>query len=578
MKKHFFRRIFVLYVLVLLLSILIIEYYITSVVRTNYIDTLKNSLSIQAGLLSDSIPFQQPLSLDDFCRRTKSKTGARITIIDSDGKVLGDSDNPSLLMDNHASRPEIRQAIVSGSGSSIRFSETIQEELLYIARKIDKKNSITGFIRIAVPLKDVNESVNLLRLEINLVVIVMFLIAGSLLIWQMNRIRKLVNQISEYSGALARGLFKKRLHIDDTGEFTELAGNLNEMAAELEESLREKDEKANRLNVILKSIPDAFLFIDTNGMIELSNNVARDLFNNQRLEGRPFIEIVRSTDFLSLVNRVKQSKMPGSAEISIDLPEEKHLSVRVSPLFYTVGELAGFAVIFHDTTHLKKLEQMRKDFVANVSHEVKTPVTTIKGFAETLLDGALYDTENAEKFLTTIKAHSERLDRLVDDLLTISKIELGASKVNKSEVNVSEFINGVMHTMTVQSAEKNLKMKTSIKDKNTIVYSDRDRLEQILLNLVDNAIKFTDKGEIEIGVSQERGRNFFYVRDSGIGIPEKYIDRLGERFFRVDTSRSRELGGTGLGLAIVKHLVKAHGWDMKVESRAGEGTTVRIYY
>lgn len=578
MKKHFFRKTFILYFLVLLLSIVTVESYITRVIRTNYIDGIKESLAKQSRLISEKIPFPSQGSLDEFCKRTKALVNTRITIMDTDGRVIGDSDSASSLMDNHAGRPEVRNAAASGTGTAIRFSKTVQEELLYLAYRVERDATVKGFIRLAVPLKDLNRSIAELRLKINFVVILIFLFAGFLLFLQTNRIRRLIHMISEYAGALAHGLFKKRLHIKDAGEFSELASNLNEMASELEESIREKDERAKRLNVILKSIPDAFLLIDVHGVIELSNSIARDLFNSPRLEGKPCIEIVRNTDFLSLVERVKQSKMPGSAEISIDLPEQKHLSVRVSPLSYIVGELAGFIVIFHDTTHLKKLEQMRKDFVANVSHEIKTPITAIKGFAETLVDGALYDTENAEKFLNTIKSHSERMDRLVDDLLTISSIELGAMKVQKTEVMIDDVISSVMQIMTVKCAEKNLEIKKSIENENTVILAERDRLEQVLLNLVDNAIKFTEKGEIGIGVSQENGKDFFYVRDTGIGVPEKYIERLGERFFRVDASRSRELGGTGLGLAIVKHIVMAHGWTMRIESVVGKGTTVNIYY
>jgi len=247
-------------------------------------------------------------------------------------------------------------------------------------------------------------------------------------------------------------------------------------------------------------------------------------------------------------------------------------------LFCKPDELAGIVAIFHDTTRLKKLEQMRKDFVANVSHEMKTPVTAIKGFAETLLDGARYDNDNAEKFLNTIKSNSERLNRLVEDLLMLSRIELGVIKMDKTEGSIADIIGNVAGTFLVQAAEKNLTIKKSLESDDMVISADRDMLEQIFNNLVDNAIKFTGSGEIEIGAAREDGGRYIFVKDTGVGIPEKYIQRLGERFFRVDPARSRELGGTGLGLAIVKHLVKSHGWEMKIVSEAGKGTIVKIYY
>jgi two-component system phosphate regulon sensor histidine kinase PhoR len=578
MKRHIFRRIFLLYAFILLLSVILIELYITSVVRSDYINSLKDSLSIQAGLVSENISFNPPTVLDELCRHIKEKTGARITIIDMSGKVLGDSDNDSSVMDNHANRLEVQQAIMSGTGWAVRHSDTLRQDFLYMAKKIIRDGQPAGFIRLAVPLKDVNESVNALKLRISFVVISIFLLSGIVLVWQTERIRRFVRQVADYAGALAHGFFKKRLHLEGAGEFSGLAHSLNDMASKLEASLEQRNEKANRLDVIIKNIPEALLLIDMRGTIELSNNSARELFGVAQLDGKPFIEIVRNPEFLSLIDHVKQNRTIGSAELVIDFPEERYLSVLVSPISYKVGEIAGVAAIFHDMTRLKRLEQMRRDFVANVSHEIRTPVTAIRGFSETLLDGALYDRGNAEKFLRTIRSHSERLNRLVNDLLILSNVELGAIKMNKTGVNMLDAIDHVMKTVVVQAAEKDILLRKSIGAGGEIINADRDRLEQILLNLADNAVKFTDKGEIEIGTGREDGRGYFFVRDTGIGIPRKYLSRIGERFFRVDPSRSRELGGTGLGLAIVKHLVKAHGWEMKIESEEGRGTVVKIFY
>ncbi len=577
MKRRIFRRTFILYVTVLLISISFINFYLTTVLRTSYIDNLKDSLSAQAAIIAGIVP-SSDTGIAPFVMEMKERTGARVTVINAAGTVLGDSDNDVSIMDNHADRPEIQQALVSPAGSSIRFSETMQYDLLYTAKKYKENDAHKGFIRLALPLTRINKSIGTLRLKINLAVILVFLLFGLLLTWQTERIRKYVLQIADHAGALAHGLFKKRLYLEGAGEFTDLAHNMNNMATALEESIQTRDEEANRLNVILKSIPDALLLINVHGTIELSNNAARELFAHYQLEGRPFLEVVRSPGFLNLIDDVKKSLLSGSAEITLDVPEEKHFLVRISPLSYQIGILYGVVAIFHDTTQMKKLEQMRKDFVANVSHEIKTPVTAIQGFAETLLDGALHDKENAEKFLTTIKSHSMRLNRLVEDLLTISKIELGVISLNKSEFHLTDIIDNVINTVLMQAAEKNLTVSKKIEAGEGILDADRDRIEQILLNIVDNAIKFTERGEIEIGLSHEGGKSHLYVKDSGVGIPAKYLLRLGERFFRVDPSRSRELGGTGLGLAIVKHLVKAHGWEMKIESEEGEGTTVKIYY
>jgi two-component system phosphate regulon sensor histidine kinase PhoR len=578
MKKHIFRRIFLIYFIFLLLSAIFVELYVTSVVRSDYIGNLKEGLSIQSRIISEHIPFAQEASLDDFCRRVKEKTGARVTVIDISGKVLGDSDNDSSMMDNHANRLEIQQAIISETGWSVRRSDTLRQDFLYFARKVKDGEQPVGFIRLAVPLKDISDSVNELRLKISLVVIAIFLLSGLLMFWQMERIRRLLKQTAVYADALAHGFFKKRLHLGESGEFSGLAQSLNEMASELESNITQREEKTNRLNVIIKHIPEALLIINAHGVIELSNHAARDLFGIQEPDGRQFFEVVRNPEFLSLIDRAKQERTTCSADLTIEFPEEKYLSVMVSPISYKIGEIAGVAAIFHDLTRIKRLEAMRKDFVANVSHEIKTPVTAIKGVSETLLDGALYDKEHAEIFLQTIKSQSERLNRLVDDLLTLSKVELGVIKMSRTEVNLSELIDHVFKTITVQAAEKDIALKKKLETGSPVISADRDRLEQILLNLADNAVKFTENGEIEIGSAQDSGRKYIFIKDTGIGIPRKHLSRIGERFFRVDPSRSRELGGTGLGLAIVKHLVKAHGWEMKIESEEGRGTVVKVYY
>lgn len=575
MKKSFFRNTFILYIAVLIISVLFINYQSASIVRDSHISSLKNNLFAQLSVISGIVPDGpiQPFALD-----IKEKVSARITMIDTAGNVLADSDENVSSMDNHANRPEIQQALTAPVGFASRFSTTQHQQMLYAAKKVERNGRHKGFIRMAVPITSVNTAVNDLRLKINLLIIPLFLLIGAGLLWQMEKVRIFISQISEYADALTHGFFKKKIYIEGAGEFTALAKNLNNMASELEETIKTRDEETKQLGVIIKSIPDALLLIGVNGTVRLSNTAARDLFGHNQLDGKPFLEIVRSPVFTELVDKVKYSRMPDSAEFTLDFPEEKHVHVRVSPLFYVVGEYGGLVAIFHDTTRMKQLEQVRRDFVANVSHEIKTPITAIKGFSETLLDGALYDRENAESFLQTIKSHSERLNRLVEDLMTISKIELGSVMINKEEFNIEDAVNSAMNTFVIHAAQKNLILKKSVDIECSKINGDRDKVEQILLNLTDNAIKFSEGGEIEIGTCPEGPEKFFYVKDSGIGVPEKYISRLGERFFRVDPSRSREQGGTGLGLAIVKHLVIAHGWEMKVESVEGKGTTVKIFY
>ncbi len=574
MRKRIFRRIFLAYAVVFLLAAAFVEMYITTAIRDSYIDNLKERLSTEINLIAKTVSFDKA-GIDDLCRALKKDTGARVTIIVADGKVIGDSDHDSQTMENHASRTEVQQAMLLGTGSTVRHSDTLNYNFLYLAKKIvsDEKE---GFIRLAVPLRDIERSVNLLRMKIILVMLAVLFTTWTVPIWQTDHLRRLLRKITDFSRSLAKGEIDKRLYLENAGEFNEIADNLTLMSVNLRGMMMQQQEERNRLNVVLKSVPDALLIIDLKGIVTLSSSSAKDFFGDMPVAHMLFAEVVRNHEFSGLVEQVRKDLVPGMTTFWIDSPEEKYLSVRVSPLFYKGEELSGFVAVFHDITQIEKLEQVRKDFVANVSHEIKTPVTAISGFADTLLEGALDDRESAVKFIRTIKANSERLNSLVDDLMTISKIELGVIRVEKTMVDLDDVFENIIDIFGEKAAVRNLSIKVSRKPELKHISADRNRLIQILTNLVDNAVKFTEKGGVTFGIDKEGEKTFLFVEDTGIGVPAKFLSRLGERFFRVDPARSRKMGGTGLGLAIVKHLVKAHGWNMKVECVQGKGTKVRI--
>jgi len=575
MTIRIFRRIFIIYAFIVVLAGLITEIYITAAVREDHISNLKQHLEEKIGLLSNGISFTE-INLDGFCKKIKEEIHARVTIILNDGRVIGDSDHEAATMDNHANRTEIQQAADFSAGMAIRYSDTLKYDFLYVARKITHGGVDKGFIRLAVPLKDIDRSVNLLRVKIILVVMIVLLITWGVSVWQADHLRRLLKQITDFSRSLSRGDIDKRLFLKEAGEFSEIADNLTSMSVTLQGMMSQSEEERNRLNVILKSVPDALLIIDAKGIVTLSSSSVKDFFGDIPVAGVRFAEVVRNHEFSDLIEEVRKDLLPGMTEFSIETPEEKHLTVRVSPLFYGKSDLSGFVAVFHDITDIKKLEQVRKDFVANVSHELKTPITAIKGFADTLLDGALSDHENATRFVQTIKSNSERINALVDDLMTISKIEMGVIKVEKSLIDIEGICENIMELFKAKAASKNIYIKCEKRQDIRQIEADRNRLIQILTNLVDNAIKFTETGGVTFGIDGEDGKKFIFVEDTGIGVPAKFVSRLGERFFRVDPARSRKMGGTGLGLAIVKHLVKAHGWNMHIESIHGKGTKVRI--
>ncbi len=337
------------------------------------------------------------------------------------------------------------------------------------------------------------------------------------------------------------------------------------------------EREQERTEAILRGMSDGVLMVDVQGKVVLANRAFRKTFRiNERIEGKQIMEVLRNAEVLGLFNRTMDTWDIAAAEITISRADRDVYLIATAVPIYSGDSVSGTVITLHDITRLKLLEEMRKDFVANVSHEIKTPITAIRGFAETLLDGALDDKDNAARFLGMIKNHSERLNSLVDDLLTLSRIELGDIIVNKSEVRLGDVIDTVFAMLQDKADKKGIELKKNLPPGLSVISADRDRLVQILLNLVDNGIKFTEKGDVTVGFEMTADYPVLYVEDTGVGVPPGHLPRLGERFYRVDRARSREMGGTGLGLAIVKHLVKAHDWDMNIESTQGQGTKVRL--
>ncbi|HZV46024.1 MAG TPA: ATP-binding protein [Thermodesulfovibrionales bacterium] len=599
MKRILFRRIILAYLVIAPLLLIILELYLSGAIKDNYISNLRDGLIIQARLIADRIPGSDTHDLDQFCRDYKEKTGARVTIVDSDGKVLGDSDEPSGKMENHLDRPEIKEADLSDMGTTIRYSRTLQKNLFYLAIAFES-DSDRKFLRLSMPLQDIEKAMNSIRMRIVTATLAVSFLAILLGLIQARRITRSVEEITAFSKEAAAGHFRKRLFLREKGELGELGKNISEMAHELHEKLKLSEEGKQKIEAILRNMSDGLILSDMKGTILLSNEAVSRLFNvASSIEGKTIMETLRKAELMDMIDKVAVSRERVSREIEVTHPKDLYLMVTAAP-FYAYrkeGELSGIILTFHDITRLRRLEEIRKDFVANVSHEIKTPITAIKGFTETLLDGAIDDRENAHKFLETIKINSERLNSLVTDLLTLSGIELGDIVIQQHVVNPEEVIDTVFTILAEKSQSKRLYLRKDVAPEIRELKADRDRLIQILLNLVDNGIKFTEQGGVTIKVRSEKvkAKNadeteavssasnlqpsasiIVSVEDTGIGIPKKHLTRLGERFYRVDRARSRELGGTGLGLAIVKHLVKAHGWEMEIESTEGQGTTVRI--
>lgn len=515
--------------------------------------------------------------LDKVADKISSDLGLRVTIIGLDGTVYGDSKlngNKLFELENHLHRPEVQQALKTGFGESRRFSHTLQQNMLYVATTYGK-DSTQGVIRLSIPLSEIKLVSNRLEqmLAISFLIAFIFAIIFSFLASKL--ISKPIRNISEAAQDIAHGNFSKKIHVSSNDEIGDLSMAFNYMSEQIKLRLEELALSRSRLESVFLSMLEGVMVVDSNGEILLMNRALRDiLLVKDKPIGKKPIEVIRNIEIQNITDAVlKLQRSIETREISILIPKEKILLVHATPVMRDSGP-EGAVLVFHDITDLRRLEKIRQDFVANVSHELRTPISSIKGYAETLLDGALEDKENAKDFLKIIYSDTDRLARLVEDILDLSKIESGKFDMIFKPCNIKPLIERVIFSLDKQAKDKLISIKIDVDKDLPFVYVDEARIAQVLLNLIDNAIKYNKKnGTVTVSAKDRDKFIQIDVADTGVGISEKDLHRLFERFYRVDKARSRQLGGTGLGLSIVKHIVSAHHGEVSVKSVLGQGST-----
>jgi two-component system, OmpR family, phosphate regulon sensor histidine kinase PhoR len=507
---------------------------------------------------------------------------ARVTVIGLDGTVLGDSGREFSEvrgMANQADWPEVRAALTGGIANHLRPGEHRHGETLYVAIPLADATQISGVLRIAVPLTAVSKAASSVHQTVAIGVLLAFAVVLAVGLFLSRRVTRPVTEMQAIARRIAEGDFAQRVPISGTDEIAELGRTLNLMAERLSEKIQDLEGERAKVAAILDSMVEGVIAIDRRGRILLMNHAARWIFDLDRspVEGRPLLEVVRHKEILDLVAGGKSlDEGARRREIELGPPVDRILDAHASSIALAPSG-QGILLVLHDVTELRRLERVRTEFVANVSHELRTPLTSIRGYLETLLDGALEEPANARRFLEIAHTHAERLSRLVDDLLQLSDIETGKLVLRPSPLRLHEVAADVVAFFETQAARKSLSLSNNT-PLDLWVQADRDRLTQILVNLVDNAVKYTpEQGQITLDAKGgAKGFVHVWVADTGIGIPSTDLPRITERFYRVDRARSRELGGTGLGLAIVKHLVQAHGGELWLESELGRGTTVNF--
>jgi len=414
---------------------------------------------------------------------------------------------------------------------------------------------------------------NRLNLMGALTIIIPFSIGFGWFLWK--RVIKPLEEVNSAAREMARGNLDRELRIYTDDEFGELARSINDMARQLKNTIDEITEARNQASAILDSIADGVIAVNKSGEVLFVNPVVEKVFgiNQKASQGKNILGVIRNYDVERLLEKALRTEKPVSQEIRLIYPEPKVFCVNATPLQGHSRQKGGAVVLFNDITQRKKLEDMRTEFVANVSHELRTPLTSIRGFLETLLEGKVEDQATIRRFLEIINRETARLTRLIDDLLNLSKIEERQVVHRWQAVQLLDTVNKAIVMFQAQAKEQNLELVTELPAELPVVRGDPDMLAQVLINLVDNAIKFTPAGgriTVRAGANEENVR--IDVEDTGIGIPPENIPRIFERFYRVEKSRSRELGGIGLGLAIVKHIIRAHGGKTGVESIVGKGS------
>lgn len=581
MKTSFTSRLFASHLFVLASVVLLTAILLTRQQRRHSMAQLRESLATQADLLYPELKStfdssRLSIATDERLRELGRTTKSRLTLIRADGTVLADSERTAeevKIMDNHGQRPEVLAAAKAGVGSALRHSDTLGKTMLYVARTYPN-----GIIRMALPLDELDRRADLPKRDL--------LFAGGLAaalvilvsIWSAWTVNRPLRLLSRYAEAIGEGQSPALPDIDSPDEVGRLSDTVGRMAQRIQEKVTEVEEERSQLAGILGGLNEGVLAVDHDGQVLFINAAAARLFQVEadRVKGRPFLEIIRQSALSEFLRQAVDTQAASSRELSVHLPDEHLLAAKAVPVAYP-GSKSGVLIILYDVTELRKLERVRQEFVANVSHELKTPLTAVLWQTETLLNGALEDKKHNREFVQVIQDQASRLGRLIDDILDLSAIEAKRMRFDLAPLALQDLGKPLMASLKPLALAKKVKLINSLEASLPKVLADREKVVQILTNLVDNAIKFNRTGgEVEVSATVAGNELVISVRDTGLGIPPADVPRIFERFFRVDRARSREMGGTGLGLSIVKHLVEAQGGSVSVESQFDKGSTFRF--
>lgn len=566
-KKIAFRISLLFFAVILAASLITIVYLDQAYKDESRKHLLKNARIVESFLRKDHGDTEILHNIDEI-------RDMRITLIRYDGTVQFDSRADASELENHGNRPEVIEALDEGTGSNIRRSSTLDAEMMYVAIRSETLGII---IRVSIMLEGVSAYSSSLWIPLLTMLIVAFLLCLGIALFVSQGVTRPIIQLKQETVKIAEGRYDELQRIQTDDEIETLSDALNQMADRLRHNIEAITENSSRLEAVLRAVPGGIIAVNSDMNVIMANPSARSMFSiTEKPEGRHFLEVIQHMGLESVISEALKKTNVVERELSINRGlETSYLQVFAASV---QSEVKGHGVILlvQDITHLRKLENLRKDFVANVTHELKTPLTVIRGFVDTLKDPVMPRCDIG-RFLDIIALETERLTRLINDVLLLSEIE-NIAESPKTAVDLRDGVLEAVQLLEAAAQEKGLSFNVNIPDTRIGVLADNDRIKQLAINLIDNAVKYTPNGGlVRVAVSIEETLAVLRVEDTGIGIPEANIHRLFERFYRVDTSRSRSMGGTGLGLAIVKHIVSLLDGHVTVSSRVGQGSIFTVY-
>ena len=584
-RKRLIWQIYPPFLVIILIALVALTWFFSRTLDDFYHEEKRRGLEAQGQLVvnqtRDALVSGNISSLESLSVALGKQSGTRLTIILPDGRVVGDSEEAPAKMDNHARRPEIRVALEGRSGAATRYSTTLQQEMMYVALPIRSNDQIIGCVRTALPIASVDKALETVLFHVINSGILIALIAALISLWVSRRISRPLVEMKRGAERFAGGELDRRLPVYKGEEMGGLAEAMNQMAAQLNDRLQTVVSQRNEQEAVLASMIEGVLAVDHQERILRINQAAATLLgtNPELAVGRSLQEVVRKPELQRFITESLQSRTSIEADMTLLYQgEERFLQTHGTPLRGSDGQTIGALIVIRDVTRLRRLENLRRDFVANVSHELRTPITAIKGAVETLLAGANENPEDSQRFLEIANRQSDRLNAIIEDLLSLSRLERDAEsdEVARTHERLLPILESALQSCSSVAKSREVDVNLFCSEE-LVANVNSALLEQAVINLVDNAIKYSEsRNFVTVESWQEGEQVMIKVQDRGQGISKAHLPRLFERFYRVDAARSRAVGGTGLGLAIVKHIVQAHNGGVTVHSTPGEGSVFTI--